>query len=140
MSSKSRRRPSLGPNLLCTSTQKHYQLFFSRPSPKAGRELQTTLDTRIMEGGMRDPQRKIISRSRSQGCESTQRLCTCLLMNTKATQFKYMRSSKGGHRDTNKDRINMHVTASQFQIFFILYSFFYCDYLAGKQPLGKKNL
>ena len=58
--------------------------FFSRPSPKAGRELQTTLDTRIMEGGMMDPWRKIISRSRSPGRESTQRLCTCFCLALKS--------------------------------------------------------
>ena len=28
-------------------------MFFSRPSPKAGRELQTELNTRIMNGGRR---------------------------------------------------------------------------------------
>ena len=48
-------------------------LFFSRPSPKAGRELQTALDTRIMENNGWP----LASRSRSPGRESTQRLCTC---------------------------------------------------------------
>ena len=47
--------------------------FFSRPSPKAGRELQTVSNTRrrMRDGG------PLASRSRSPGHESTQRLCTC---------------------------------------------------------------
>ena len=48
-------------------------LFFSRPSPKAGRELQTALD--MMDDG------PLASRSRSSGRESTQRLCSCFLLN-----------------------------------------------------------
>ena len=44
---------------------------------KAGRELQTELDTMINGGMMMmDPLQKI-SQSRSPGRESTQRLCTC---------------------------------------------------------------
>ena len=48
--------------------------FFSRPSPKAGRELQTVSDMMRRRDEDEDPWR---SRSRSPGRESTQRLCTC---------------------------------------------------------------
>ena len=47
-------------------------VFFSRPSPKAGREPQTALNRRINKGG------PLASWRRSPGRESTQRLCTCL--------------------------------------------------------------
>ena len=47
--------------------------FFSRPSPKAGRELQTALDIRD-DGGREGP---LAKNDRSPGLESTQRLCTC---------------------------------------------------------------
>ena len=52
-------------------------LFFSRPSPKAGRELQTALD--MMDAGGREDG-PLVSRSQSPGRESTQRLCTCLYL------------------------------------------------------------
>ena len=49
-----------------------------------------------------------------------------------------MLSSKRGHGEYNKDRINrMHRTASQFQFFLVLYFFFYCDYFSGTLPLGE---
>ena len=47
--------------------------FFSRPSPKAGRELQTVLDIRD-DGGREGP---VAKNDRSPDRESTQRLCTC---------------------------------------------------------------
>ena len=55
-------------------------IFFSRPSPKAGRELQTVSNTRMMknDGGGGGP---FASQSRAPGCECTQRLCTCFFSN-----------------------------------------------------------
>ena len=56
-------------------------MFFSRPSPKAGRELQTALDRMIRDDDDDDDDDDdgpLASGSRSPGRESTQRLCTCL--------------------------------------------------------------
>ena len=53
--------------------------FFSRPSPKAGRELQTALD-RIKDNELTNG--PLASRSRSPGRESTQRLSTCFRNDT----------------------------------------------------------
>ena len=55
-------------------------LFFSRPSPKVGRELQTALN-RIME----DPYKN----DRSPGRESTQRLCTCFIWHSSAKMIAW---------------------------------------------------
>ena len=58
--------------------------FFSRPSPKAGRELQTALDIRD-DGGREGPLSK---NDRSPGRESTQRLCTCFIYNDTYKEMK----------------------------------------------------
>ena len=53
--------------------------FFTRPLPKAGRELQTVLNTRRIMEGWGGP---LAKNDRSPGRESTQRLCTCFLLYT----------------------------------------------------------
>ena len=57
------------------SSYQHHRQFFSRPSPKAGRELHID---RMMEGGMMQGEGGPLSKNQhSPGRESTQRLCTC---------------------------------------------------------------
>ena len=52
-------------------------MFFSRPSPKAGRELQTVSDTRRI---MKNDGGSLARQSRSPGRESTQRQCVLVII------------------------------------------------------------